>query len=267
MPLPIAAAGAAAAGGTAATGGSLLSQLGGLGGLGSLLGGLGGFFQGGQDRSVVPSDVTTIQSQRLGGASAEEELLAQLQQQLAQQLFSQAFQGTGGITAQSLAQGQLSGQTNARLQEIAFGGLEEAGRRALSASAGQTARQGIPGSSVQASLQAQLLRPELQRATQQFAGLQQQELLRQQQLRQQALQNMQVIQQSPALQRLLQLRLAEATQIGSQRTAGQFGQAGVIDFQRGGVPGLDDALSANQTTPGLPRMPQFQDPSVSGSFL
>lgn len=247
---------------------------------------------GGGQQELMPHDIMRIQQRRIGPQTPEEAAMALQQQQLAGQGMATAMAGgTGGITMQGLAGGQFGGMNLAqlmqgnigdtggigmgglargdiggaqdeRLRNIAFGGIEEAGRRAMDVSMGRYQKMGMPMSSMQQGMYGSLMRDPMEQASRHYGQLQQQELgrqqglygmgmgLRQQELgrlgglyqteaqRQQSLygmgmQNMMAMQSAPALQRLLQIRMAESATGGFERLSEEGGLKGWEETMRG----------------------------------
>lgn len=173
------------------------------------------FFQnllgGGGGENFVPTEGISFGKTRLMGESPDEQLLAALQMAMIQSLYGSDFGSTGGIDINQIAQGQIPEASRRRIDDQAYGGLEEAGRRASVGATERAMGRGMGMSSIQETMQAEMMRPLVAQATQHAAALEQAELGRMNQLRQQALQNQMTIQQGalPMLQRLLQIRMAQ----------------------------------------------------------
>jgi hypothetical protein len=179
-----------------------------------------------------PSDMFSRLKTALKNAGATEEELAQLQQSL----FRDVSGNVGGALPQglgleALAGGQLPQASLDRIRETAFGGIEEGARRATRVSQEMFAGRGLPMSSLEAVHGANLMQPLISQAAQLQAQLQMGEMGRLSGLRQQAIQNQIAVQESPALQRLLQIRLAqpETNQLQMSRFPG-----GLPDYTYGG---------------------------------
>lgn len=206
----------------------------------------------------IPHDLMTIQQRRIGPQTPEEYAMVQQQQQLAGQGMATAMAGgTGGITMGGLAGGQFGGigleglmqgdigsAQDERLRDIAFGGIEEAGRRAMDVSMGRYQKMGMPMSSMQQGMYGSLMRDPMEQASRHYGQLQQQELgrmgglyqteaQRQQGLYGMGMQNMMAMQAAPALQRLLQIRMAEGAAGGFERVSKEGGLKGWEETMRG----------------------------------
>lgn len=183
---------------------------------------LSGFLGTGQKqpRDFIPQDLWGQQTARLLPETGAETRLAGLQGGLFETLARQiAQQGLpAGLSLASLASGRLPGASMQRIQQQAYGGLQEAGRRISAASQERALAAGVPLSSQQYVQEAELMQPLAAQAGQMSAALQQAELDRLMQMRQAAIANMIAAQQSPALERLLQIRLAQPTQTNLQMT-------------------------------------------------
>lgn len=199
-----------------------------------------GASQAGQSQ-FTPTESRTAQKTRLLPESEDEAQLSELANLLAYSLMKSDYASPGGITADMLGLGEVGGvgasdlmageldsATRARLERQAYGGLEEAGQR-ISAGATEGAMgRGLGMSSVRDSLQGEMMQPLVAQASQNYGALYQNELgrqaqtrmaelERQRQLRQTALQNSLMIQQSPALERLLRIRMAQPMSAGYEQ--------------------------------------------------
>lgn len=168
---------------------------------------------------VTQSDVYGSNQLRLGQESASERELAGLQQNL--------FRGgaaalQGGLPQElglgNLARGEIGGRNQERIRRLAFSGLDEGLRRASSIASENALARGIPLSSVQGMQEAALQRPLIEQGQDRMEALSLAELGRLEGLRQNFLSNSLALQQSPALQRLTELRLAEGKQESLQLT-------------------------------------------------
>ncbi len=195
--------------------------------------------QGGE---YTPTETQGVNRTRLMPESDEESRMASLANLLAYSLMKSDYASPGGITAEMLGIGEVGGvgagdlmageldtATRARLGRQAYGGLEEAGKR-ISAGATEGAMgRGLGMSSVRNDMQSEMMQPLIAQAAQNYGALYQNELGRQGQtrmaelermnkLRQTALQNSLMIQQSPALERLLRIRMAQPDTAAYQAT-------------------------------------------------
>jgi len=178
---------------------------------GMLLGGAGGGGGTQTQEGFTPGDTFAVGQTILGPEGSREAELARLQQLLAGQLMGGGDMGLGGgLGLQSLTSGMLPSATLANIRQAAYGGLDESMRRASSQAESYAMAKGVPLSSMQFSMQNDLQRPLMAQAMQTEAQMRLAEVGRLQGLRQQEIQNRLAVQQSPALQRLSQLRLAEA---------------------------------------------------------
>jgi hypothetical protein len=182
-------------------------------------------------------------------ATAEEQALAGAAQQAATSAFQGARGGAigGAPSLAALSAGQLPGASRSRIQDLAFGGLEEALSRASRVAGEQALSRGVPLSSMEFTNAAELQRPLLSEATRNFAALSQQELGRLGDLRQTAFANTMAVQESPALQRLTGLRMAQGQQ-----------QQDALNLQRGpgGLPYW--AVSGGSPTTGIGDEKQYR---------
>jgi hypothetical protein len=207
----------------------------------------GAMFGGGQAK-FTPTESQSMQMHKLIPETEEEQQLAALQQALAFALMMSDYSSHGGISADMLAQGEVGGVgagnlmrgeldqvTTNRLKEAAFGGLQEAGRMAGAGATEGMMGRGMGMSSARDDVQAEMLRPLLAQASQHYGSLYQGELGRQAQtrtseldrmsaMRQIALQNALMIQQSPALDRLLKIRMAQPQSAGYQAQTKGYAQ-------------------------------------------
>jgi hypothetical protein len=110
-----------------------------------------------------------------------------------------------------LAQGDIGIQARHRIKEQSQIGLSDAYNQAINQSMQHANRMGVPLSSMQQGMQANLMQPALTQSMQMRAGLENQELTRQMGMRDSMQQNMMAMQNMPALQRLLQIRMAESS--------------------------------------------------------
>lgn len=177
------------------------------------------FGGGEQQPQVTPSDLFQGQmtSTKLLPETQAETGLAGAQQDLYRRLLGEA----GGRLPMELGLGGLSrgvipAASQQRIDQLAFGGLQQAGRRASAGATEQALSMGTPFSSYQLAQTAGMTEPLAEQAARLRAQLQMQELDRLTGLRQTALANMMALQESPALTRLLQIRMAQPTQASSQ---------------------------------------------------
>jgi hypothetical protein len=202
--------------------------------------------------ATTPMDQYTQQWRTLAPMSPEEELMAQLQYGLAQQGAAGAAGGAvGGMSLADLMSGTLPQSSMDRIHSMAYGGLQEAGREASKASFNRAEQMGIPLSSIQQQMETDLLRPSIEQASQRASELQMQELGRLGGLRQTGIENMQAMQNMPALTRLLQLRMAEATE-GTNQAARTPG-SGAPNWSPGGE-GEANSVSQAQSQLGNMRL-------------
>jgi hypothetical protein len=151
-----------------------------------------------------------------------ESLLAHVQQQLSSKASGMAGEALpqqfnmANIAKLISGGGELSAEMKKRLDELAFGSLNQAGQQAMTAVSDRAAAQGMSGSSWQGSMYGSMMQPLASQAGQLRSSLEMQEVQRQMQqgqmlsqLRQQAFANMIAAQDSPALSRLTSLRLAQ----------------------------------------------------------
>lgn len=175
------------------------------------------------EQTATPTDTFQFGKRSIGPEGEMEAMLAQLQQMLAQQAMQTASEAMPeGLSLANLAAGILPPEAMARIQEMAFGGMEEAGRLATRSSQESAQRQGVPMGSYQHVMEAELMRPAMIEAARMSAALQQQELQRMGQMRAGALQAQLAVQESPALSRLSNLRAmeGETASLGMQRAGG-----------------------------------------------
>ena len=167
-----------------------------------------------QTSGVDPSDFFSRTKGRLGAETPEDAMLTALQQSLFRATAENAL--GGGIPAaldpERLASGRLSAQSHNRLDRAAFGGMEESLRRAFGIASENAQSRGIGMSGIESVNAAELSRPIISQAGQLRAQMEGQELGRLTDLRDRLMANMMAIQNSPTLNRLLQIRMAEAEQ-------------------------------------------------------
>jgi len=158
-----------------------------------------------------PSDAFRRTQTNLGDPSADENELMQLILSLARSVGGIGGEPLpGGLTLESLASGELPDATQGRIQERAFAGVDEGLRRAGVQSSRTALGRGLgPASSFEATAFGELSRPLLESAAGRQASLEQAELDRLGGLRERTIANMLAIQDLPALNKLLSLRLAE----------------------------------------------------------
>lgn len=227
-----------------------------------------------QVSGVEPSDTYSRSRTLLGQMSPAEALLASLQEQLARQalgagreampsslsLQNLAGGNVGGVTAESLAGGNLPAASQTRIHDMAFAGFNEALDRALASAGERALSRGVPMSSIQGGMEANLMQPIVAQAGQtqaqlqmqeldRLAGLRMSELERLSGLRDRSLSNMLALQDSPALNRLMNLRLFEGTKenLGFQRYPGglpdyAYGMGGAGSSERAPVPQAGQGL-------------------------
>lgn len=171
-----------------------------------------------QDVGVTESDIFSRLRNRLGAETGIESDLAGLQQGLFRAGVEGLGRMPGELSLDRLAQGEISRGARDRINRQAFGGFNEAIRRANAAAGSQALSRGLGMSSVEQGIAADLQRPIVERAGGLAAALESQELGRLEGLRERFLANSMALQNSPALQRLLQIRMAEAEQENLQLT-------------------------------------------------
>ena len=173
-----------------------------------------------------PTEQVSMGRRRIGPETELERLLAGMQGGLGTMGMLQTMQGSGAtlgaIDPTRLAAGDIGGGARQRIEEQSTLGLDRAIQQAMYQADQQAGRRGIGLSSVQGAMQANLMQPAVIEAQRTAAELYNQELMRQQGLRQQALENLLTMQNMPALNRLLQIRMAESQeqQYSTQREAG-----------------------------------------------
>lgn len=175
---------------------------------------LGGLFGGGEEQvsGFQPFDMFQRQTQTIGPQTQEEQEIAMLQRQLLDQLFGEAGQGLpGSLSLARLAAGEIPQARQERITEQAYGGLEEAGRRVSSQARERALAAGVPLSSQQFIEESEMNTRLATEAARQRASLEQQSLTDLMGLRQRAIANMIALRQSPELERLLRMRLAQGT--------------------------------------------------------
>lgn len=177
---------------------------------------------------VTESDVYSRSRLKLGAETGPESYMAGLQQALfgqgANSLLAGNIPGLNDIAA-----GKLPAASLQRIDQMAYGGLTPALRRASGVAQEEALTRGIGLSSIQSERTAELHQPLMDAAANRAAGLQMQELDRLSGLRQQSIANAMALQNSPALDRLLQIRLAEA----EQQNFTQNREPGGTDFGEG----------------------------------
>jgi hypothetical protein len=200
-------------------------------GVGALAQGLGGL-AGGEEQ---PARDQLQQSWRsLMPEGFMESLLAHIQQLLgnkastmAGEALPQQFDMTN-IANLISGGGELDAATKKRLDELAYGSLNQAGQQAMTAVSDRAAAQGMGGSSWQGSLYGSMMQPLASQAGQLRSSLEMQQIQQQMQqgqmlaqLRQQAFANMIAAQENPALTRLTSLRLAQPYDVQKSTARGQ----------------------------------------------
>lgn len=191
----------------------------------------GGLFGGGggeqtTTQEMQPNDILSMS--RIGGARAGENELVALQQALFGKGAGELLGGTPEeLNLSSIASGRISPTTSRNLDRIAFSGLDEGLRRASAIAQERAGARGIGMSSIEAVQEAELQRPLISQAAGLRANLERAELDRLSGLRQNLLGNLFRMQESPALNRLLQLRMAEQNNLQLTRFPG-----GLPDFVR-----------------------------------
>ena len=207
-----------------------------------LLGFLGQMLTAGSsdDSSFEPSDVFSRSGIKLPGMGGDEQWLADLLNQIS----GQTMQGEMGampeyLSYDALASGQLPPEVQQRINQMAFGGLEEASQRAMRPVQEAAMGRGLGLSSWELMNQMQVARPLATEAANRQLMLQLEWMNKLQGLRQQMFANKMAVQQSPALERLLKIRLVqpEATQLQMARYPG-----GLPEYAYGGG-------GTGQTTP------------------
>lgn len=255
----------------------------------TLFASLAPYLSGGNDTEQVsgfePSDVFSRNRTRLPGMGAPETELAGLQQSLAGKSFRAGMEAlpsglglealtggnVGGVDFGGLARGELGAAQTGRIHEMAFGGIQEGIDRALAAASDRALAQGVPLSSMQYANQNELIRPLISEAGRMQAGLQMQELdslagLRSSELgrlgdlRQRSLGNMLALQESPALNRLLSMRMAEAEQenLNMSRFPG-----GLPDYAYG-TAGSEQSDRAKKIRESIERITKERDRLLAG---
>jgi len=192
-----------------------------------LLGFLGQMLTAGSSggSSFEPSDVFSRSGIKLPGMGGDEQWLADLLNQIS----GQSMQGEMGampeyLSYDALASGQLPPEVQQRINQMAFGGLEEASQRAMRPVQEAAMSRGLGLSSWELMNQMQVARPLATEAANRQSMLQLEWMNKLQGLRQQMFANKMAVQQSPALERLLKIRLAqpEATQLQMSRHPGDL---------------------------------------------
>ena len=219
-----------------------------------LLGFLGQMLTAGSsdDSSFEPSDVFSRSGIKLPGMGGDEQWLADLLNQIS----GQTMQGEMGampeyLSYDALASGQLPPEVQQRINQMAFGGLEEASQRAMRPVQEAAMGRGLGLSSWELMNQMQVARPLATEAANRQSMLQLEWMNKLQMLRQQMFANKMAVQQSPALERLLKIRLAqpETTQLQIGRYPG-----GLPDEAYGGMGtgATRPSLTAyTRSTPGM----------------
>ena len=171
--------------------------------------------------SAGPGEYGGVSHQRIGQETDMERMLGRLQGSMGYGLMNRtAAEGTGGITMQDLASGRIGEAAQGRINEQAFSGMNTGIQSALNQAMQSSNRLGLGLSSMTSGMSANMISPLIERAMANKAGLEQQEMQRMQGLYQQGLSNQMAVQNSPALNRLLQIRMAETSR-------GDFGWQGV----------------------------------------
>ncbi len=214
-----------------------------------------------QPTDIFGSNVSQLQ---LGQEGQQEKLLAGLQQGL--------FQGgadalQGGLPPElslgNLSKGELPKASQERIQKLAFSGIDRGLRKASAIASESALARGVPLSSLQGVQEAALQQPLIEQAQDRAEALSLSELNRLEGLRQNFLSNSLALQNSPALQRLTQLRLAQGKQTQENlqltREPGELpGQFGPED-QRTSQQKIDDlnqelyALNTQLIAQGIPK--------------
>lgn len=173
---------------------------------------LGGLMQGGGEPEPAPTDMWGIGRTKIGEETELEKLLAALQASMGTQGM-QAAQGdlAAAPSMQDILAGRINPTMGARFDQLAFGGLQQAGMEADRYATERALGQGMDFSSQQGAWQAQAMQPAMVQAMQYRGQLEMAEIQRQAEMRQRAMGNLLALQDSPALSRLLQIRMQEAT--------------------------------------------------------
>lgn len=197
-----------------------------------------------QTAAGVNQEYGGVSHQRIGMETDQERMMAQLQNQMAMMGMAGAM-GDQSMSMRMLdpyrlAQGDIGPQARNRIKERSQIGLSDAYNQAINQSMQHANRMGVPLSSMQQGMQANLMQPALTQSMQMRAGMEQEELTRQMGMRDQVQQNMMAMQNMPALQRLLQIRMAEtsrgdfnSTQEAGQQNAWKWSMQGGIDPNTG----------------------------------
>lgn len=183
-----------------------------------LLQGLGGLFGDEEEPKVLPQDVFNMQRTRLIPETQAESQLARLQQQLARSVMGFSGDMPPELGMSMLARGELTPTSERRMDDLAYGNI----RAAMSKAMEQATAAGMPMSSAMLAG----ANPMMRQGSQLRGQLEMMELDRLSKLRSQMLANAMAAQQSPALTRLLQIRLAqpETSGMSSQRPGGGLPQ-------------------------------------------
>jgi hypothetical protein len=197
-------------------------------GVGDLAQGLGNM----QGQDQPPRDQLQQSWRALMPEGFMESLLAHIQQLLAGKASGMAGEALpeqfdmSNIANLISGGGQIDPAMQKRLDELAYGSLNQAGQQAMTAVSDRAAAQGMSGSSWQGSMYGSMMQPLASQAGQLRSSLEMQEIQRQMQqgqmlaqLRQQAFANMIAAQENPALTRLTSLRLAQPYDV--QKTIGR----------------------------------------------
>ena len=181
-----------------------------------------------QPSEPINQEFGAIAHQRIGEETGQEAMMAQMQNIM-------AMQGMSGAMADSrmssqvldpyrLARGEIGREAEQRIKERSLIGLKDSYNQAINQSMQHANRMGVPLSSMQQGMQANLMQPALTNSMQMRAGMEQEELTRQTGMRDQIQQNMMAMQNMPALQRLLQIRMAETSRadFSSNREVGNM---------------------------------------------
>jgi hypothetical protein len=178
---------------------------------------LGGLMSGSSQSPDRDTEYGAVSHQRIGEETEQESMLAQLQNMMAMQGMVGASQdqrliGQGGaLDAGRLAVGDIGKAAKNRIAQQSMTGLNQAYQSAISQSMNQANRLGVPLSSMQQGMQANLMQPALVESMRMRQQLETEELTRQENMRNQIQQNTLAMQNMPALQRLLQIRMAETS--------------------------------------------------------
>jgi hypothetical protein len=169
---------------------------------------------GGSESKPEGTNILAVGENQAAQASPEqqallEQLLAALSGQVAQS--QQAMPSSLSLNA--LVQGRPHVQQTRWNEELAFGGLEQAGEAALSRVTNTMQERGLGNSGLVGSAVNNLIRPEVAKASQTFAALQKADMERMQRLRENEMKMNLAMSNSamPLLNMLQQLQMFEAT--------------------------------------------------------